>query len=146
MKKPAQLNKAMDRLNIVMKHAAALGLEVDIQAVEKAKALLGKSRHVVRNIAALSWQEVPTFYVSWAEPTVAHLALRHLILTGLRSAPVRFLHENHIDGDILTVSADLMKGRKGTAADFRVPLASEALAVIALARRHARDDHLFPSL
>lgn len=33
--------KAMNRLGICIKHAAALGLDVDIQATEKAKALLG---------------------------------------------------------------------------------------------------------
>jgi hypothetical protein len=37
--------KAMDRLNIVMRHGAALGLDVDLQAVAKAKALLGRTRH-----------------------------------------------------------------------------------------------------
>jgi len=40
-------NKAMGRLNICLQHAAALGLNVDLQAVEKARALLGKQRHKV---------------------------------------------------------------------------------------------------
>jgi hypothetical protein len=34
-------NKALQRLNIVLRHGAALGLDVDLQATEKAKALLG---------------------------------------------------------------------------------------------------------
>jgi hypothetical protein len=34
--------KALNRLAICMKHAAALGLDVDLQATEKARALLGK--------------------------------------------------------------------------------------------------------
>ncbi|AXT28944.1 DUF4102 domain-containing protein (plasmid) [Ruegeria sp. AD91A] len=38
-------SKAMDRLGICLKHAAALGLDVDMQATMKAKALLGKQRH-----------------------------------------------------------------------------------------------------
>ena len=33
--------KALNRLSICMEHAAALGLEVDLQACDKAKALLG---------------------------------------------------------------------------------------------------------
>lgn len=45
--------KAMNRLSIVFRHAAALGLDVDLQATEKAKALLGKSRHVPKNIPAM---------------------------------------------------------------------------------------------
>ncbi len=51
--------KAMNRLSIVMKHAAALGLDVDLQATDKAKALLEKSRHVPRNIPAMNWRDVP---------------------------------------------------------------------------------------
>jgi integrase len=144
--KASTAQKAIDRLNIVMKHAAALGLDVDMQAVEKAKALLGKTRHVPKNIEALTWQEVPAFFATLAEPTVTHLALRLLILTGLRSAPIRFLREDHIEGDVLTVPADLMKGRRGAVDDFRVPLSDEALAVISEVRRHARDGFLFPSV
>jgi integrase len=53
--------KAMNRLSIVLQHAAALGLEVDLQATEKAKALLGKSRHVTKNIPAVAWADVPPF-------------------------------------------------------------------------------------
>lgn len=37
--------KALNRLGICLTHAAALGLDVDLQATEKAKALLGKQRH-----------------------------------------------------------------------------------------------------
>ena len=44
--KAATAKKAADRLNIVLNHAAALGLDVDLQAVAKAKALLG--RHGIR--------------------------------------------------------------------------------------------------
>ena len=51
--------KASNRLNIVLQHAAALGLEVDLQAVAKAKALLGKTRHEPKNIPAMPWAEVP---------------------------------------------------------------------------------------
>lgn len=53
--------KALNRLSICMRHAAALGLDVDIQATEKAKALLGRTRHVAENIPAMPWQEVPAF-------------------------------------------------------------------------------------
>ena len=45
--------KALNRLAICLKHAAALGLDVDLQAAEKARALLGRSRHQPGNIPAL---------------------------------------------------------------------------------------------
>jgi integrase len=137
--------KAMNRLSIIMKHAAALGLDVDLQATEKAKALLGKSRHVSKNIPAMAWADVPSFYASLEEPTLTHLALRLLILTGLRSAPLRTIRLDQIEGDVWTVPAEGMKGRKGATEAFRVPLSHEAQHIINLARPHARNGFLFPN-
>lgn len=138
--------KAMNRLSICLKHAAALGIDVDLQVADKARALLGKQRHQVENIPALPWPEVPTFYATLADGSVTHLALRLLILTGVRSSPLRFMRDGQVDGDIWTIPAEMMKGRKGATFDFRVPLSGEALAVIDQARRHARDGYLFPSV
>jgi integrase len=137
--------KALNRLSIVLKHAAALGLDVDLQATEKAKALLGKSRHVAKNIPAMAWADVPTFYASLEEPTPTHLALRLLILTGVRSSPLRHIRLDQIEGDIWTIPAEGMKGRKGATEAFRVPLSLEAQRIIDLARPHARNGFLFPN-
>ena len=137
--------KAMNRLSIVMKHAAALGLDVDLQATEKAKALLGKTRHVPKNIPAMVWADVPGFYASLEEPTLTHLALRLLILTGVRSSPLRTIRLDQIEGDVWTVPAENMKGRKGATEAFRVPLSLEAQRIIDLARPHARNGFLFPN-
>ncbi|MFU0504043.1 tyrosine-type recombinase/integrase [Pseudaminobacter sp. NGMCC 1.201702] len=138
--------KALNRLAIVMRHAAALGLDVDLQATDKARALLGKSRHKPANIPAMPWKDVPAFYQSLSDGTVTHLALRLLILTGVRSGPLRHIHEDQIDGDVWTIPAAMMKGRRDATVDFRVPLSTEAVAVIEQARRHARSGHLFPSI
>lgn len=138
--------KAMNRLGICLRHAAALGLEVDLQATDKARALLGKQRHTVENVPALPWQEVPAFYRSLTGGTLAELALRLLILTAMRSYPVRHIHVDQIDGDVWTVPAEAMKGRRGATVAFRVPLSSEAQAVIHEARKFARDGFLFPGL
>lgn len=137
--------KALNRLSIVLRHAAALGLEVDLQATDKARALLGKSRHVAKNIPAMPWADVPGFYASLEEPTPTHLAFRLLILTGVRSAPLRNIRLDQIDGDVWTVPAETMKGRKGATEAFRVPLSREALRMIDLARPHARNGFLFPN-
>lgn len=140
--------KAINRLNLVLQYAAALGLEVDLQAAAKAKALLGKTRHQPKSIPFLPWHEVPEFYSSLAELTLANLALKLVILTGggSRSAPVRNLRLDEIQGDVWTVPGEKMKGRKGTTADFRVPLSTEALHVIELAKPFARDGFLFPGI
>ncbi|MBX8826812.1 site-specific integrase [Ochrobactrum sp. SFR4] len=144
--KAATAEKALGRLRICMKHAAALGLDVDMQATDKARALLGKQRHKVKNIPAMPWVEVPAFYSGLSDGSVTHLALRLLILTGVRSGPLRHICEEQIDGDIWTIPAEDMKGRKDATSDFRVPLSPEALEVIAQARSHARNGYLFPSI
>ena len=137
--------KALNRLGIVLKHAAALGLDVDLQATEKARALLGKSRHVPKNIPAMAWADVPGFYASLAEPSLTHIALRLLILTGVRSKPLRQIRIDQIEGDVWTIPAEAMKGRKDATEAFRVPLSREAQRVIDLARPHARNGYLFPN-
>lgn len=144
--KPESARKALNRLSIVMRHAAALGLDVDLQACDKAKALLGKQRTTSKHIPALPWEDVPAFYASLSDGTVTHLALRLLILTGVRSGPLRHMRLDQIDDDVWTIPADSMKGRKGATSDFRVPLSAEAQATIKAAKPHARDGNLFPSV
>ncbi|MEO6300848.1 MAG: integrase arm-type DNA-binding domain-containing protein, partial [Paracoccaceae bacterium] len=138
--------KALNRLAICLKHGAALGLDVDLQATEKAKALLGRQRHKVTNVPSVPWQEVPAFYASLSDGSITHLALRLLILTGVRSAPLRFLRLDQIDGDIWTIPGEGMKGRRDATPDFRVPLSREALAIVEQAKPLARDGYLFPSV
>lgn len=144
--KAESARKALGRLELCLKHAAALGLDVDLQGPEKARALLGRQRHSATHIPAMPWAEVPAFYQTLAHGTVTHLALRLLILTGARSAPIRFARNEQFDGDLWTIPADRMKGRKDRTAAFRVPLSREAQAVVMDAKRHARDGFLFPGL
>lgn len=139
-------NKALTRLGIVIRHAAALGLDVDLQAMDKAKALLGKTRHVTQNIPSVRWPDVPKFYETLGDPTVTNLALRLLILTGVRSRPLRFARLDQIEGNVWTVPGEVMKGRQGKTVDFRVPLSTEALNVIEIAKPQERDGFLFPSV
>jgi integrase len=138
--------KALNRLGIVVRHAAALGLDVDMQATEKAKALLGKSRYQPRHIPAMDWRDVPEFYESLTEPSLTHCALRLLILTGVRSLPLRHLRLDQLDGNVWTIPSENMKGRKDKTEDFRVPISSEARHVIELAKPFARDGFLFPGV
>lgn len=138
--------KALNRLGICLTHAAALGLDVDLQATEKAKALLGKQRHKIQNVPSVPWRDVPAFYASLSDGSITHLALRLLILTGVRSGPLRFLHLDQLEGEIWTIPGDRMKGPRDATPDFRVPLSLEALEVIEQAKPLARDGFLFPSI
>jgi integrase len=87
--------KTVNRLGQVMTYAAALGLDVDLQAIEKAKALLGKQKTKARHIPAMDWREVPAFYQSLGK-NPAELALKFAILTASRSGPVRLMHLDEI--------------------------------------------------
>lgn len=136
--------KAANRLQIVIKHAAAMELNVDIGIVEKAKQLLGHPRHNPQNTPTMSWQDAPAFYGSLAEPTITHLALRLLILTGSRSMPIRFAHVDQLKNDVWIIPAANMKAMVGKARDFHIPLSAEALSVWQAATQFARDGYLFP--
>ena len=136
--------KSMNRLSICMRHAAALGLDVDLQATEKAKALLGKQRHTVKNVPAMLWNDVPDFYRSLTGGSITELALKLLILTAVRSYPLRHCHLDQISGNVWTIPAEAMKGRVGATVDFRVPLSTEAQSIIKEASKFARDGYLFP--
>ncbi len=93
---------ALNRLNICLKHAAALGLNVDLQAIEKTKALLGKQRHKTINRPAMDWKDVPAFYKTLCQKTtMTHLALRLLILTGVRKRPLRYIREDQIERPLI---------------------------------------------
>ncbi|WP_345117795.1 tyrosine-type recombinase/integrase, partial [Bartonella jaculi] len=136
--------KALNRLNLCLKHAAALGLNVDLQATEKARALLGKQLHKTTNRPAMDWRDVPAFYQTLCEAsTLTQLALRLLILTGVRTFPLRHIHKDQIEDDIWTIPAENMKGRRDATTEFRVPLSSEALEILKQARLLSRNNFFF---
>ena len=138
--------KAINRLGIVMEFAVALDLDVDLQAVAKAKILLGQQRHTITNIPSMPWMDVPEFYASLQQQTPVQLALKLLILNpGPRSKPVRFLSLQHIEGSVWTVPAKLMKGKRGQTSDWRTPLSDESLAIIEAAMPFERNGYLFPN-
>ncbi|WP_156809209.1 tyrosine-type recombinase/integrase, partial [Bartonella queenslandensis] len=136
--------KALNRLNLCLKHAAALGLDVDLQAVEKARALLGKQRHKAINVPAMDWKDVPAFYQTLCQKTtMTQLALRLLILTGVRTRPLCHIHKDQVEGDLWTIPAENMKGRRDATEEFRVPLSTEALEILKQARLLSRNDFFF---
>jgi integrase len=141
--KASTAKKAMNRLGQVMTHAAALGLDVDLQAVAKARALLGRQTAVSNHIEAMDWRDVPAFYQSLGE-NPAELALRLLILTASRSAPVRLAHEDEVDDAVWTVPAAKMKAIPiEVEGGWRVPLSAEAQRILRLAIPIKRDGHFF---
>ena len=140
--KPDTARKAMNRMNLTLKQAAALGLDVDLQAVMKAQALLGKRRHDVRHIPSLPYQEAPAFYKWLCEKSfVSALALRFLILTVARTSEVRFATFDEISNGVWVIAPERTK----TGKEHRIPLSDEAMSIVDQACVARGQTLLFPS-
>ena len=137
--------KCFFRINITLKYAAAMGLEVDLQATMKARQLLGAQRHKVTHIPSLDWHDAPAYYAGLEEPSITNLAMRLLILTGHRVSPIRYARLDEIEGDLWTVVGDKLKGLLGKTPDFTIVLSTEAKRVIELAKPFALNGYLFPN-
>lgn len=125
--KPDTTRKAMNRINLTLKHAAVLDLDVDLQAVMKAQALVGKRRRTVQHIPSLPYAEAPTFYKRLCNLTFpSAFALRFLMLTVARTSEVRLATNSEIVGDVWTIPAERTK----SGSEHKVPLTEEALRVI----------------
>ncbi|MCB0055393.1 MAG: hypothetical protein KDE45_00120 [Caldilineaceae bacterium] len=133
--KPDVARKAANRLNLTLKHAAALGLDVDLQATMKVRALLGKHRHTVEHIPSIPYKDAPGFYKMLCSHDLAScLALRFLMLTVARTSEVRLARYDEIHGDVWTIPAARTKGDT----EHRVPLVDEAIRVSELAKNQIR--------
>ena len=141
--KPEVARKALNRVGLTLKHAAALGLDVDLQAIMKVRALLGKQRHTVEHIPSLPYKEAPAFY-QWltTQKSVSALALRFLMLTVSRTSEVRRATFDEIKDGVWYLAPERTK----TGRAHRVPLTDEALRVVASARELSPNEYLFPSL
>jgi len=130
--KPETARKAINRLGIVFRHASALGLvsSENRHTVEDARVALGPQKSQTKNIPAMDWRNVPAFYSTLDRTTTVGRALSLLILTSVRSNPLRNAQTTQISGDVWTIPGKLMKGRVDETKDFRVPLSSVALDVI----------------
>lgn len=124
--------KALDRLAIIMRHAAAMGLDVNLNAIPNARQLLGNVNHKPKHHPALPVDQAARLYQSLDAQNTVQRALMLYMLTGggTRLLPLRMAHAKDFDGAVWTVPGDDMKGREGKAADFRVPLTDEMQALV----------------
>ena len=141
-KKAESAEKCLNRISIALRHAAALGLAVDLQVPMKAKALLGKQRRTTTHIPSMPYADVPAFY-EWleAQDTVAAAGLRMLILTVARTSEVRLSVSPEFADDIWTLPGDRTKTGTGR----RIPLVAEAQAIIRERISGSSSQFLFPA-
>lgn len=141
-KKPDAAEKALQRVNLTLKHAAALGLDVDLQAAMKTRALLGKQRHTVQHIPSMPYEKAPDFY-QWLKTKtgVAPLALRFLMLTVARTTEVRLAKFDEFDETTWILSPKRTK----TGRLHRIPLSQDASEIVAALRTTDSGSNLFSS-
>ena len=139
--------KALNRLGAVMKHGAAMGFDVNLNAVLNAKQLLGHSGHTVRHHPALPWQDIPRLYQSLSSGRTVERALMFYILTGggTRMKPLRLAHTDQFSDGVWTVDGETLKGRKGQETDFRIPVTAEMQKLIDWSLSETGPGYLFPS-
>jgi integrase len=126
-KKPEAAEKALNRINLTLKHAAALGLNVDLQATMKARALLGKQRRTTEHIPAMPYEDAPAFY-QWLRTVdgVSARALRFLMLTLARTSEVRLAVPEEVQGDVWVIPPERTKTNR----EHRVPLVKPAKLIV----------------
>ncbi|WP_375680939.1 tyrosine-type recombinase/integrase, partial [Bartonella sp. AP6QHHD] len=56
---------------------------------------------------------------------------------------LRHIHKDQVEGNIWTIPAENMKGKRDATTEFRVPLSSEAIKVIEQARCISKSDFIF---
>lgn len=135
-------SKTLNRMSLTLQYAAALGLDVDLQATMKARALLGKQRHSVTHIPSLPYPEAPKFYKWLSHKTLSSTkALQFLILTATRPGEVRFATYEEISGNVWTLPAERTK----TGKERRIPLTAEALSIIKRIADYEPNQLLFPT-
>ena len=137
---------ALKRLSLIIKHAAAMGEDVDVNITTKAKALLGETTHKLKHHGAVRWENIPNLYQSIPETHLKYLALKFSILVpSVRSSPIRHLRLNEIVDGTWTVPADNLKSKKGKAEDYKIILSDEASRIIELARPYTKNNWVFPN-
>ena len=141
-KKADTARKALNRLNLTLKHAAALGMDVDLQANMKARALLGKQRHRAKHVPSIPYQDAPAFY-QWLciQPHQSCFVLRFLMLTAARTGEVRFATTDEIEDNVLVIPPERTKTKR----EHKIPLTEETLCVIEQAHNFEGSNLLFPS-
>jgi len=128
----------MSRLRTVFRYARAKEFLVNRAVIEEAVIILGENRKLAKPSLALPWSDVPAFYASLLDNTPTQLALRLLILTGVRADSVNNMQLDQIRGPVWEIPPLHVKGRVDSAHGFDVPLSRGALHVIELAKADER--------
>ena len=132
--------RVKQRMTAVMNYAVALELREYTPNISEA---LPKAPSNRKHHQAIPYQDVPTFVddlrYAVTDPATK-LCLEFAILTAVRSGEARGATWDEIHRDTWVIPASRMKARR----DHRVPLSSEALAILDRAAQYRLDEFIFP--
>lgn len=141
-KVPETAKRVKMRCSVIMAACRANGL-ISANPLDDISAILASDKRIVAHQPAMPWQMVPSFVKEHlAELSGARTALLFCILTAARSGEVRGATWDEIDFDnrLWIIPASRMKAAR----EHRVPLSSQALAII---KQQARlSSFVFPAL
>jgi integrase len=149
--KPATGEKVLIRLGKVLGYAGAKERDgLKLRTGDNPARIRGHFEFLARpevpqteHHPAMQAPDVPSFMQELlADGTSEARALAFLILTGARSDEVRLARWKEIEGNVWTVPAERMKGKKKDRRPHSVPLAPVALKI--LGKRGAPDEFVFP--
>lgn len=146
---PSGVNKVQQRINQVMKWAVAEDLRSDNPAAPDQLALPA-SAHKARNQASLPYHGISAFITAIDNCEAARstkAAIKFIILTACRSKEVREASWDEIHLDHTTPHWTIPASRMKMKRDHRVPLSSEAIAVLKeMLTYEYKSDLVFPGM
>ncbi len=142
-KKFPTAEKAIQRMHIIFEQARFRGVDCDPYTVKAAQHMLGVVIHQTKPIAATPWQKIPALYDKLDEALNSHLALKWLILNLVRSKGSRGAMFDEFEGNVWTVPAERVKGKRGLVKPFRVPLSTQASHILDVCKARRSTPYLF---
>ncbi|MDD9725944.1 integrase arm-type DNA-binding domain-containing protein [Roseovarius sp. SK2] len=143
--KPVTAKKCISRLRTIFSYASAKRFRVSTAVIDDAVVILGYNKKRSTPHQALHWKDVPAFYATLSDDDPTQLALRMLILTGVRSDSINNMRLGQLMSSVWIIPPLHVKGRADSDFVFDVPLSEEHLHVIELAKKHSRKGYLFPN-
>lgn len=128
--------KALQRLGIVLRHARAMGLDVNPHVVSDARELLGATGHEVKHYPALPPSQARRMFQALNLDSVSNRALAFYTLVGAgpRIGPVLKMKYEQIENGVWTIPAGVMKGLRGKTPAFRVPMTPRMAQIVEISR------------
>ena len=143
LSKPSLCKRVSQRIGSVLTWAIATDNRTLANGVQSVYANLPKGTREIAHHSSLPWKQIPKLLAAVRLTRILASgkdAIAMMILTATRTSEVLGMRFDEIDGDVWTIPANRMKGGKG----HRIPLSTQALAIVEAAKQRAHGAFVFP--